>query len=202
MTAHARSKSDKPNKSPKGPGRSLLERAALRSRSVLLFGPIESALTRDVVRQILVLDQLSQTKPITVYVNSPGGLADDGFAIYDVLRFVRAPVTTVVTGLAASAATIVMVGAPKDRRFVLPHSRIMLHQPSTGIRGTASDIAISAKEILRLRHKANELFVRETGKPIDVIERDMHRDFWMSAQEAVDYGLLTKVVSSANDLPS
>lgn len=191
----------KPKTPKKASGRSLMERHALRSRSVLLFGGIEPVLTREVVRQILVLDQISSTKPITVYVNSPGGLADDGFAIYDVMRFVKAPVTTIVTGLAASAATIVMVGAPKDRRFVLPHSRIMLHQPSVGIRGTAADIAISAKEIIRLRLKANELFVRETGKPLDVIEKDMHRDFWMSAQEAVDYGLLTKVVTSAADLP-
>jgi ATP-dependent Clp protease protease subunit len=191
----------KPKTPKKASGRSLMERHALRSRSVLLFGGIEPVLTREVVRQILVLDQISSTKPITVYVNSPGGLADDGFAIYDVMRFVKAPVTTIVTGLAASAATIVMVGAPKDRRFVLPHSRIMLHQPSVGIRGTAADIAISAKEIIRLRLKANELFVRETGKPLDVIEKDMHRDFWMSAQEAVDYGLLTKVVTSATDLP-
>ncbi len=200
MTASVPTPSSK-SPSGKSPGRSVLDRAALRSRSVLLFGEIEPALTREVVRQVLLLDQINPTKPITVYVNSPGGLADDGFAIYDVLRYVRAPVTTVVTGLAASAATIVMIGASKDRRFVLPHSRIMLHQPSTGIRGTASDIAISAKEILRLRTKANELFARETGKPVDEIERDMHRDFWMSAQEAVDYGLLAKVISSALDLP-
>ena len=191
------------SKTPKkAPGRSMLERHALRSRSVLLFGGIEPKLTQEVVRQILILDQISHTKSINVYINSPGGLADDGFAIYDVLRFVKAPVSTIVTGLAASAATIVMVGAPRDRRFVLPHSRIMLHQPSVGIRGTAADIAISAKEILRLRQKANDLFVRETGKPLEVVEKDMHRDFWMSAQEAVDYGLLTRILTDSTDLPA
>ena len=184
----------------KKPGRSLYERFALRSRSVMVFGPIEPKLTQNVVRQVLLLDHVSAEKPIKVYINSPGGVADDGFAIYDVLRFVKAPVQTIVTGLAASAATIVLCGATKERRFVLPHSRIMLHQPSTGIRGTASDIAISAKEIIRLRKKANELFVRETGQPLDKIEEDMHRDFWMSAEEAVEYGLIGKVVSNASEM--
>ena len=179
-----------------------LERLALRSRSVLIFGGIEPKLTREVVKQLLLIDAINSEKPIKVYVNSPGGIADDGFAIFDVMRFVKAPVTVIVTGLAASAGTIIMIGAPKERRFVLPHSRIMLHQPSVGIRGTASDIEISAKEILRLRKKANELFAAETGHPIKKIEEDMHRDFWMSAQEAVDYGLLHQVVASASDIPA
>ena len=179
-----------------------LERLALRSRTVLIFGAIEPKLTRDVVKRILMLDASDSEKPIKVYINSPGGVADDGFAILDVMRFVKAPVTVVVTGLAASAGTIIMMGAPKERRFVLPNSRIMLHQPSVGIRGTASDIEISAKEIIRLRKKANELFAAETGHDIKKIEEDMHRDFWMSAQEAVDYGLLSKVIDSAQDLPA
>ena len=179
---------------------SSFERHALKTRTVLLFGGIEPKLTREVVKQLLILDGVSSKRPIKLFINSPGGVADDGFAIYDVLRFVRAPVTTVVTGLAASAATIVMCGAPKERRFVLPHSRIMLHQPSVGIRGTAADIEISAKEIIRLRTKANELFAGETGKSVEQIAKDMHRDFWMSAQEAVDYGLLAKVVESASEL--
>lgn len=180
--------------------RSLQERHLLRARSIFLFGPIEPKQTREVVQQILLLDQISSKKPIRIYINSPGGVADDGFAIYDVLRFVSAPVSTIVIGLAASAATIAMVGAPKERRFILPHSRVMLHQPSVGIRGTASDIAISAKEILRLRRKANELFQREIGQPLAKLEEDMHRDYWMSAQEAVDYGLCARVVNSTADV--
>lgn len=181
--------------------RSIMERQLLRARSVMIFGPIEPKLTREVFARLLVLDQMSKTKPIRVYINSPGGVADDGFAIYDLLRFVKCPVTTVVTGLAASAATIVMVGAPKDRRLILPHSRVMLHQPSVGVRGSASDIAISAKEILRLRQKANELFARETEREVGQLEEDMHRDYWMSAQEAVDYGLVSRIVESEDDLP-
>ncbi|MDJ0521562.1 MAG: ATP-dependent Clp protease proteolytic subunit [Planctomycetota bacterium] len=185
------------SKRPAGP---IFERQLLRSRSVLLFGPIEPKLTKDIFTRVLTLDQLSSTKPIKILINSPGGVADDGFAIYDLLKYVKAPVQTIVTGLAASAATIVMVGADKDNRFILPHSRVMLHQPSVGVQGTASDIAISAKEILRLRKKANELFVRETGQSMERLEDDMHRDYWMSADECVEYGLCTKIVSSAEDL--
>lgn len=177
------------------------EHYMLKARTILLFGAIEPKLTREVVRSLVLLDQMSKTKPIRLLINSPGGLADDGFAIYDMVRFVGAPVYTVVTGLAASAATIVMVAAPKERRLILPHSRVMLHQPSVGVRGTASDIAIGAKEILRVRRKANELFVRETGQSLEKIERDMARDFWMTAEEAVAYGLTGRIVTRDSDLP-
>ena len=179
-----------------------LQRFLMKGRSVLLFGPIEPKLTKEVITQLLILDQMDSEQPIKLYINSPGGVADDGFAIYDVLRFVKAPVYTIITGLAASAATIVMVGTDKERRLILPHSRVMLHQPSVGVRGTASDIAISAQEILRLRKKANDLFHRETGKSVKQLEEDMHRDFWMSADEAVAYGLCAKVVNSADELPT
>ncbi len=177
------------------------ERYLLEARTILLFGPIEPKLTRDVIRQLVLLDQLSKTKPIRLLINSPGGLADDGFAIFDMARFVAAPVLTICTGLAASAATIVIVAAPKERRFILPHARVMLHQPSVGVRGTASDIAIGAKEILRVRKKANELFAQETGQPLAKIEKDMHRDFWMAAEEAVAYGLVGKIARTEKDLP-
>jgi ATP-dependent Clp protease protease subunit len=173
----------------------------MRARSILLFGPIEPRLTKAAVTQLLVLNQVDAEKPIRVYVNSPGGLADDGFALYDVMRFVSAPVYTICSGLAASAATIAMVGAAKGRRLIMPHSRVMLHQPSQGARGTASDIAITAQEIIRLREKANRLFARETGRDLDKIEKDMHRDFWMSAEEAVEYGLVDKIVTAESDLP-
>jgi ATP-dependent Clp protease protease subunit len=185
---------------PRKRARSLVDRYLIRSRTILLFGAIEPSLTKDVFERILVLDQVSHTKPIRVLINSPGGVADDGFAIYDLLRFVKAPVTTIVTGLAASAATIVMVGAPPDRRFILPHSRVMLHQPRVGVRGTAADIAISAREILRVRKKANELFARETKQPLERLEKDMHRDYWMTAEECVEYGLVTGIVESVADL--
>ncbi|MDA1196279.1 MAG: ATP-dependent Clp protease proteolytic subunit [Planctomycetota bacterium] len=180
----------------KGNRRNLLERHLLKSRTVLLFGGIEPRLTREFFQRVLLLDSVNSTKAIKVFINSPGGVADDGFAIYDLLKSVKSPVTTIVTGLAASAATIVLVAAPMERRLILPHSRVMLHQPSSGVRGTASDIAISAKEILRLRKKANELFVRETGQPMERLEKDMHRDYWMSAEESVAYGLIGSVIDT------
>jgi len=179
----------------------VLTKELLRARSILLFGVIEPKTTKQVVTQLLALNRISNSEPIRVYVNSPGGHADDGFAIYDVMRYVTAPVHTIVTGLAASAATIVMIGADKGGRLALPNARIMLHQPSQGARGTASDIAITAKEILRLRKKANELFAEETGHPVEKIEKDMHRDFWMTAPEAVEYGLVDKIVANESDLP-
>lgn len=166
-----------------------------RSRSILLYGPIEPKLTKEVTHQILLLDAMSSEKPIKVYVNSPGGVADDGFALYDLFRFVRAPVHTIVTGMAASAATIALLGATKGRRWITPHSRVMLHQPSTMIRGTAADIAVNAKELIRLRQKANEMYARETGRSLDQIEKELARDYWLSAEEAVQYGIVDKVVT-------
>lgn len=192
-----------PNDEPKKKGRrgpTPMGRHLLKSRSIMLFGPIEPKLTREVITQMLILDQISSEKPIKIYINSPGGVADDGFAIYDVIKFVRAPVFTIVTGLAASAATIVMVGAQPKNRLILKHSRVMLHQPSVGIRGTAADIAISAKEIIRLRLKANELFARETGQSLEKLQDDMHRDFWMSADETVAYGLCDRIAETAADI--
>jgi ATP-dependent Clp protease protease subunit len=171
-----------------------------RTRSVLIYGPIEPKLTRDVVTQLLMLDSVSATKPIKVFVNSPGGLADDGFAIYDVMRFVRAPVYTICSGMAASAATIVLLGAPRGRRLITPHARVMLHQPSTALRGTAADIAVNAKELLRLRKKSIELYARETGRSSEQVEKDLTRDYWMNAEEAVAYRIVDRVVVHADDV--
>jgi ATP-dependent Clp protease protease subunit len=177
-----------------------LTRRLLDARSVLLFGPIEPKVTQRVIRELVILNEMDREKPIRLYVNSPGGYADDGFAIYDVMRFIDAPVYTLCTGLAASAATIVMVGGEKGHRYTMAHSRLMLHQPSSGAQGTASDIAITAREIIRLREKANELFARETGHPIDKIQRDMGRDYWLSAEEAVEYKMLDKIVLSESEI--
>jgi ATP-dependent Clp protease protease subunit len=167
---------------------------------VLLYGPIEPKLTKEVTQQLLLLDAMSAEKAIKVFVNSPGGVADDGFALYDLFRFVRAPVYTVVTGMAASAATIALLGAAKGHRFIMPHARVMLHQPSTMIRGTAADIAVSAKELIRLRQKANEMYARETGRSVENVEKELARDHWLSAEEAVAYGIVDKVVSKLADL--
>jgi ATP-dependent Clp protease protease subunit len=176
-------------------------RRLLDHRTVLLCGPVTDDLAREIMAQLLVLDSADAVKPIRVYVNSPGGSVDAGFAIYDMMRFVRAPLYTICAGLAASAATVILLGAAKDRRYSLPNTRFLLHQPSTGMQGTASDVAIGAKEILKLREKVNQLLAAETGQSFDRIAEDTHRDYWMSAEEAKSYGLITHIVDSAGKLP-
>jgi len=173
----------------------------LEHRTILLCGPVTDDLAREVMAQLLVLDADSPEKAIRVYINSPGGAVDAGFAIYDTMRFVRAPVHTVCAGLAASAATVILLGAAKANRYSLPNTRFLLHQPSTGMQGTASDVAIGAKEILKLREKVNELLAAETGQALDRIAQDTRRDYWMGADEAKEYGLISTIVERVTDLP-
>jgi ATP-dependent Clp protease protease subunit len=139
-------------------------------------------------------------KTIKIFINSPGGSADDGFAIYDMIRFVRPRVRIVSAGLSASAATVIMLAAKKEDRLALPNARIMIHQPSMRSFGAAEDLRRTAEQILKLRQRINELYAQETGQPLDKVTDDTDRDFWMSAQEAVDYGLLQKVIYSYDEL--
>jgi ATP-dependent Clp protease protease subunit len=182
------------------PPRAPILKRLLDSRTVLICGPIHDDLARDVMAQLLVLDAADATKPIRVFINSPGGSVDAGFAIYDAMRFVQAPVHSVCAGLAASAATVILLGAAKGRRWSLPNTRFLIHQPSTGMQGTASDVAIGAKEILKLREKVNRLLASETGQSYERIAEDTHRDYWMSAEEAIQYGLIQKIASSSGEL--
>lgn len=175
-------------------------RRLLETRTVLVCGPVSDDLARDVMAQLLVLDAQSSSKPIRVFINSPGGAVDAGYAIYDVMRFVKAPVQSICAGLAASAATVILLGAPKQSRFSLPNTRYLIHQPSTGVQGQASDVVIGAQEILKLRQKVNELLARETGRPVEKIAEDTRRDYWMSAEEAREYGLITTIVTGTAEL--
>jgi ATP-dependent Clp protease protease subunit len=177
-------------------------RRLLETRTVLVCGPVSDDMARDVMAQLLVLDGQSHSKPIRVFINSPGGAVDAGFAIYDVMRFMKSPVHSICAGLAASAATVILLGAPKEHRYSLPNTRYLIHQPSTGIQGQASDVAIGAQEILKLRQKVNELLARETGQSIETIAHDTRRDHWMSATEAKTYGLITTIVGTSAELPS
>jgi ATP-dependent Clp protease protease subunit len=177
-----------------------LETRLLESRTIMISEAVTSRLTRRVVASLLLLDQEDPAAPINVIINSPGGSADDGFGIYDAMRFVRAPVRTICVGIAASAATIILLGADKEHRFVLPSCRILIHQPSSGARGSASDISITAKEIIKLRERINKLLAAETGQTVEKIDEDVHRDYWMSAEEAVEYGLYTRIVNSVTDV--
>jgi ATP-dependent Clp protease protease subunit len=186
---------EKPGRSPKG-----LEDRLLKSRTVALFEPITPRSSRRIVTSLLVLEAEDPKAPITLLVNSPGGSVDDGFAIYDAMRFVKCPVRVVCVGLAASAANIVLLGAPKGSRFALPNTRILLHQPSTGAAGQASDLAITAREILKTRARLGALLAAETGQKLERIEEDTNRDFWLSSEEARDYGLIDKVVAKRTDI--
>lgn len=182
-------------KGPRG-----LEERMLRSRTVALFEPITPRSSRRIVSSLLVLEAEDPKTPVTLLINSPGGSVDDGFAIYDAMRFVACPVRALCVGLAASAANIVLLGAPRGSRFALPNTRILLHQPSTGASGYASDIAITAREILKTRTRLNELLTEETGQKRAKIEEDTNRDFWLSAEEAKAYGLIDRVIASRKDL--
>ena len=171
----------------------------LKSRTILVTKPVDRDLMSAIVAQLLVMDAESDA-PITMYINCPGGDADSGFGIYDAMRLVRSPITTVCMGLAASAAIIIFLGGAKGRRFTLPNSRFLIHQPSSRAQGQASDLEITANEIIKTRDKYNAIIAEETGRAADTIVVDANRDFWLSAQEAVDYKLADKMVSSQAEL--
>jgi ATP-dependent Clp protease, protease subunit len=179
----------------------MTERLAFKSRFVLLFGEIDHAIARAACERLIALAQDSDA-PITVLLSSPGGHVESGDAIHDLIRFVRAPVTTVGTGWVASAGTHVFLAAPKERRVCLPNTRFMIHQPSGGAGGQSTDIAIQAKEILRTRERIARVIAAQTGTPIEKVRVDMERDYWMSAGEAIEYGIVSRIVESHADLRS
>lgn len=172
----------------------------IKTRQIILSGEINKPLAEKVIRQLLVLESDSD-EPIRVFIDSPGGDADAGYAIFDMIRFVNAPVYTIGMGLVASAGSIILLAAPKERRFGLPNSHYLIHQPLSGIKGVATEIEIHALELEKMRVRINELISAETGKKVDQVSKDTDRDFWMNAAEAKDYGLVSKVIASRKDLP-
>jgi len=177
----------------------LAERLAFKSRFVFVFGEITHALARATCTRLIALAEESEA-PISMLISSPGGHVESGDAIHDIIRFVRAPVTTVGTGWVASAGTHVFLAAPKKRRLCLPNTRFMIHQPGGGAGGPATDIAIQAKEILRTRERIAKVISRETGQAHEKVLGDMERDFWMSAEEAIDYGLVSRIIENSREL--
>ena len=173
----------------------------MKTRSVLVTGTVNQELAEKVMAQLLALDADS-TDPITVFISSPGGHVDSGFAIFDTMRFLNSPVRTVGAGWVASIAVPIFFGAPKENRYSLPNTRFLLHQPSGGAGGQAADIRIQAQEILKIREKINHLISRETGKPVDQVAKDSDRDFWMSAEEALEYGLVSKIITEKREIAS
>ena len=177
----------------------LEEQLAFKSRYVLVFGEIDDKLALVTCRRLLALSEDSDA-PITMLISSPGGHVESGDAIHDLIRFVRAPVTTVGSGWVASAGAHIFLAPPKERRVCLPNTRFMIHQPAGGAGGQATDIAIQAKEILRTRERIARVIAAQTGRPYEKVVSDMERDFWMSAPEAVDYGIVSRIVQTQKDL--
>jgi ATP-dependent Clp protease protease subunit len=171
----------------------------LKTRTILLSGEINKELAEKTIRQLLLLEDMN-SEPIRIFIDSPGGDADAGYAIFDMIRFVKPEVWTVGMGLVASAAAIVQLASPKERRVGLPNSHYLIHQPLSGIRGVATDIEIHDKELEKLREKINRLIAEETGNPAGQVEKDTDRDYWMNATEAVNYGLISRVIINRDEI--
>lgn len=166
----------------------------LMDRIVFLGTPINDDVANIIIAQLLFLEADNPGRDIHLYINSPGGSVSAGLAIYDTMQYLTSPVSTICMGMAASMGCFLLAGGAKGKRLALPHARIMMHQPSGGTGGTAADIEIQAREILHLRSKMNDLMAKHTGRPLEQIERDFDRDFYMSGEEAVKYGILDAVI--------
>jgi len=177
----------------------LVAERLFRARTIIISGEITQATANRVSEQLLALSAESD-EDITLYLNSQGGHVESGDTIHDMIRFVTPRVRIVGTGWVASAGALIFVSTPLERRFCLPNTRFLLHQPWGGAGGTASDIEIEAREILRMRDRLNRIFARETGQPLQRIEEDTHRNFWLSATEAVEYGLVGKIIEKDSEL--
>jgi ATP-dependent Clp protease protease subunit len=172
----------------------------LKDRIVFIGTPIDDTISNLIIAQILFLQMEDSNKDINVYVNSPGGSVTAGLAIYDTMQFVKCDIATYCVGQAASMGALLMAAGKKGKRFSLPHARVMIHQPWGGAQGTASDISIHAKEILKLKDDLNKILAKHTGQPLERIEKDTDRDFFMSAQEAKAYGLVDEVITSGGQV--
>ena len=173
----------------------------LKERIIFLTGPVYDQVSALICAQLLFLESENPNKDIAFYINSPGGVVSAGLAMYDTMQYIRSPVSTVCIGQAASMGSLLLAAGAKDKRFALPNARIMVHQPSGGAQGQATDIEIQAREILKLRQRLNEIYVKHTGQPLDVIERKLERDSFMSAEEAKEFGLVDQVVENRPATP-
>ncbi len=171
----------------------------LKTRTILLSGEINKNLAERVIRQLVLLED-DGDEPIKLFIDSPGGDADAGYAIFDMIRFIKPRVIIIGMGLVASAAAIILLASQKEDRIGLPNSHYLIHQPLSGIRGVATEIEIHAKELEKLRVKINRLIADETGQPYEKVEKDTDRDFWMNAEEAKDYGLISRIIKNREEL--
>jgi ATP-dependent Clp protease, protease subunit len=171
----------------------------LETRTVLIFGGIDQKLAQNVCAQLLYLDHVSH-EPIKIIVNSPGGHVESGDTIHDLISFISSPVAVIGSGWVASAGTHIFLGAEKSRRFCLPNTRFLIHQPAGGTQGKATDIEIAANEIIRMRERLAKVIADRTGQPLERVARDIERDYWMTTSEAIDYGILGKVITKIDEI--
>ena len=181
------------------PSLNFMDEKLFKSRSISIFGQINERIARSVTEQLLALSAES-SDPITIYISSPGGHVESGDVIYDMIKFIKPVVRVVGTGWVASAATSIYLAAKRENRFSLPNTRYLVHQPSGGSRGVATDISIQAQQIMKTKQRINKLISDETDRPLEQVEKDTDRDYWMSVDEAIEYGIVTKVVTSISEL--
>ncbi len=172
----------------------------LKERVVFLVGPVEDHMANLIVAQLLFLESENPDKDIHLYINSPGGSVTAGLSIYDTMQFIKSDVSTICVGQAASMGALLLAGGESGKRFALPHSRVMVHQPSAGFQGQATDISIHAQEVLEMKRRLNEIMSKHTGQPVDRVEQDLERDNFMSAEAAVEYGLIDTVLASRTEM--
>jgi len=186
-------------KVPQKPEEMMSERF-LKTRTILLTGEVDKDLSEKVIRHLLLLESIS-ADPITILIDSPGGDVYAGFSIFDMIRFIKAPVHIVGMGLVASAAALILLAVPKERRHGLPNSSYLIHQPLSGIQGVATEIEIHARELEKTKERLNEIIAEATGQSMERVSRDTDRDYWMNAKEASTYGLIENIVNKREDLP-
>lgn len=177
----------------------LLDEKLFKARAVTIFGDINERLARNITERLLALAAESND-PITIYISSPGGHVESGDVVYDIIKFIEPVVRVVGTGWVASAATTIYLAAEKQHRFALPNTRFLVHQPSGGSRGSASDIKIQAEQIVKMKARINQLIANETGQPLERVAKDTDRDYWMSVDEAIEYGIVGRCINSVRDL--
>ena len=174
----------------------------LKERLIFIVGPVEDQMANLIVAQLLYLESENPDKDIQLYINSPGGSVTSGLSIYDTMQFVACDISTICIGQAASMGALLLAGGASGKRYALPHSRIMVHQPSAGFQGQATDIEIHAKEVLELKRRLNEIMARHTGQTVKQIEKDLERDNFMGGEEAVKYGLIDTLLESRTEMPA
>lgn len=189
-----------PDKEPAEPVTTrFLDEKLFKSRALTLFGDINDKLARNITERLLAL-AAEGDEPITMYISSPGGHVESGDVIYDIIKFIKPEVHVIGTGWVASAATTIFLAAKKEHRYALPNTRFLVHQPSGGSRGSASDIKIQAEQIIRMRARLNKLIADETGQPVERVAKDTDRDYWMTVDEAIEYGIVGRVIRNVDDI--